>query len=326
MSGVWCKYRSPLRKADYDDGAVCAEHPTFFFGENGIVRFAVVFPRDPSCVIADGARGDTARGLAGFRHGQSFHTDTRHVYLGVHTATTMATSKRQEDLAIPLPLSHHAYVCIGNVAAAMRRLEEYFVSTLGIAIRGNPDYFSEYYDNFTIDEARRIRRMQEGKSLGGHERLFVIGFQAATLEAQNSLLKMLEEPAGSSRFFITVPSWRSLVPTVRSRMYVIDGGHGHGLSDNSADARHFLEADLPERLSFIKKLVEGIADGTKDTRDAVKLCEAIERVFHVGLDARNDRIGALENVLVAEKYLLGRAASIKLVLEHLACVLPHGTA
>src|SRR5205807_8004030 len=60
--------------------------------------------------------------------------------------------------------------------------------------------------------------------------------QTLTPEAQNALLKTLEEPPGNTQLYLTTPSAESFLPTVRSRCHLIDLGPSES-SLNEADLK-----------------------------------------------------------------------------------------
>ncbi len=115
----------------------------------------------------------------------------------------------------PEELSHHAYLLIGN--KEFSSLIEYLKSK--IAIHGNPDFFERSYASLGIDDAREIKTLAGTRPiLEGGKKIFVLQVNAITVEAQNALLKLLEEPPAYAHFFIIVPSAHLLLPTVKSRM------------------------------------------------------------------------------------------------------------
>lgn len=75
-----------------------------------------------------------------------------------------------------------------------------------------------------IDSIHEIRHFTQYKSAGSEDRVVVIINNAHTMghEAQNSLLKLLEEPPED--LYIVLLSWQpnKLLPTIRSRLVAID--------------------------------------------------------------------------------------------------------
>ena len=125
---------------------------------------------------------------------------------------------------------HHACFLVGDTEAIFLKLKNFLEKRVGIKTSGNPDFWSGKFKTLTIDEARAIAELQErksfvGKSLGSEAskwrgKIFVIQADFITEEAQNSLLKVFEEPTSGTHFFIISPQ-DILLPTLRSRMQII---------------------------------------------------------------------------------------------------------
>jgi DNA polymerase III, delta subunit len=89
-----------------------------------------------------------------------------------------------------------------------------------LALYGNTDDFEITEittDTFGIDEARRLILTAAIRPAEKSQRLLVVSFTAITLEAQQALLKVLEEPPASSAFFFLLRSDIPLLPTLASR-------------------------------------------------------------------------------------------------------------
>lgn len=71
-------------------------------------------------------------------------------------------------------------------------------------------------DEFLIEDARAVER--ESYIAEKDEKIIVIMANSFRIEAQNSLLKLLEEPPRNIKFLIVAPSKNLLLPTIRSRL------------------------------------------------------------------------------------------------------------
>lgn len=221
---------------------------------------------------------------------------------------------------------HHAYLIEGDreeiLAALLMHLER-----IGISIKGNPDVICEEYDVFLLEHAHALRRRQGYRSASGEKKVFIVAFHTIMPEAENALLKTLEEPAAETHFFFVTRTEEALLPTVRSRMQVIKTRTESNNEQNKRQnnmAKKFLESSLSERMKMV--------DSWLKTKDARKV-EAKEevRVFLDALEfALRGRLSpgntgttdALRNILQAKIFLADRAPSMKLILEHLALTLP----
>lgn len=80
-------------------------------------------------------------------------------------------------------------------------------------------FFPEEGKKFTVDCAERVEEECTLRPVEENKKLFVIGdFSEATKEAQNKLLKLLEEPPESVCFLLGATSSFSVLPTVLSRV------------------------------------------------------------------------------------------------------------
>jgi DNA polymerase III delta prime subunit len=225
-------------------------------------------------------------------------------------------------------LSHHAYLLIGS---APLRLD--LISILekdhNILAQANPDFYDRSYENLTIDDARELKSLHSTRPIGvTGKKIFIITTNAATVEAQNALLKLLEEPAEYAHFFLIVPSGHILLPTVKSRMREIAQGggvRGEGIGKHKSleqkeiieEAKKFLNMTPAKRLEVVKKLVEDITKEKKTKQDAINFLDAIQAVVYEEKGVKSAR-PSLEVIETSRKYIHDRAPSVKMLMEYVA--------
>ena len=84
-------------------------------------------------------------------------------------------------------------------------------------------FFPEAGKKFTVENAEAVEEECFLRPVEGKTKLFVIGdFSEATREAQNKMLKMLEEPPEGVSFLLGATSRFSVLPTVLSRVEKIE--------------------------------------------------------------------------------------------------------
>lgn len=219
-------------------------------------------------------------------------------------------------------LSHHAYLLIGS-ESVHADLISVLEKTHKIVAQANPDFYDRKYLNLTIDDAREIKSLHLTRPIGvTGKKIFILTMNGITTEAQNALLKLLEEPAEYAHFFLIVPSAHLLLPTVRSRMRMIqDSGfkiQENDTNDNlNSEAQKFIKLTPAKRLEVIKKLVEDITKEKKSKQDAIDLLNAVQATIYEEKGAKNG-VKELEAIEVARKYLNDRAPSVKMLLEYVA--------
>jgi len=79
--------------------------------------------------------------------------------------------------------------------------------------------------DISIDQVRELKAFTNLASLAAGFRAVVIeAAENLTTEASNALLKVLEEPLGKTVFFLTASEAKQLLPTVRSRCFIMHLG------------------------------------------------------------------------------------------------------
>lgn len=77
-------------------------------------------------------------------------------------------------------------------------------------------------ESLGIDTARQISTEITFSPLDEQVRIFVLlGFEQATTEAQNALLKLLESPANQTQFWLITQNLSRVLPTIQSRCELI---------------------------------------------------------------------------------------------------------
>jgi len=226
---------------------------------------------------------------------------------------------------------HHAYVVEAKREEGLAMLRE-LMNEFGIATTGNPDFHELEFDALSIDNARDLREAQSFHGADGAKKIFVIVFNTVGHEAQNALLKTLEEPTEGTHFFFVTRTREHLLPTFLSRVQVI-GRESSVISHQSLEenaGEEFLRATIAERMKMIEPMTKTKTDDKpKAKEDARLFLESLERALYEKLPKATlgipkvafgiaECVSALENVILAKRHLSSRSPSLKLLLEHLA--------
>lgn len=224
-------------------------------------------------------------------------------------------------------LSHHAYCLIGGES-----VRDQLVSIVNveheIAITGNPDFFEQRYETFTIEDARKLKSLHEMRpTTNDGKKVFIITVDNITSEAQNALLKLLEEPAEYAHFFLIIPSAHLLLPTVKSRlsfveMHRVDGDMKKGSAVSPDEevinvSKIFVTSTPAKRLEMVKKLVDDISKEKRSKQSAIDFLDAIQTVVYKDKGVKNGK-ATLEVIETARKYVSDRSPSLKMLLEYVA--------
>ena len=217
-------------------------------------------------------------------------------------------------------LSHHAYVLVGTTDV-YEGLLKVLVTHHSISPQANPDFFDRAYEVFTIDDARELKTFHETRPYGpSGKKIIIVRAHSVTSEAQNALLKVLEEPAEYAHFFMIIPSVHTILPTVLSRVLLVSYESAQNSRDTTtsiAEARSFIALSVPKRLEMIKKLVEDISKEKKTKQDAIDFLNAIQSVVYQKQGPVKGR-AVLQTIEKAREYMTDRAPSVKMLLEYVA--------
>lgn len=173
----------------------------------------------------------------------------------------------------------------------------------------SPDVRVTSLETLDIGSVRRIIEVSSRRPLVEPQLTIVIEARSIAPEAQQALLKVLEEPPLTTRFIIVMPGAHSLLPTVRSRLAI----ESVGTSSNVTNVfTAFLALPLGAR-------VEAITERTKakDVKWINQVLDGAAAYASVSPDLRMKQLA-----LTLTRYRELRGASRKMLLEELALSLP----
>ena len=234
---------------------------------------------------------------------------------------------------------HHAYLIEGIGEKVLPEILE-AIEDLGIKTVGNSDFVHLKADSFKVEDARNLKSFSREKANSGGKKIFVISANNFLLEAQNTLLKMFEEPIENTHFFLIVPDTNALLRTFVSRFYVIKPKEGIELKE----AEEFIKMPLQSRINFIKELVAEIEESEEEMvsldsarSKALKFLNAVESVLHnkfinnfSGLLHPSDGTFPVQNslqiclhqIFKVREFLRQPGSSAKNLMESVALIIP----
>ncbi len=168
-----------------------------------------------------------------------------------------------------------------------------------------------------VSESRALFEAAQTRSLKGQKYIFVSADEI-TIEAQHSLLKLLEEPPEGVHFFILTGRPHSLLSTLRSRCVLV--------SQKAAEKQttsKFLTLSLKDKFTHITSLV----DSHKDDEEGITLKQEAEKLFDEVLFALHKEKGSkthlqkANEILNLKSHLFSRGASVKQLLETMAIII-----
>lgn len=236
----------------------------------------------------------------------------------------------------------HGYLLSGNAQAsrnsafeASRILLTYDVGSITDIVsrlETHPDFFYQQYDSFGIDDSRELIYKASQRPFLGENKVFIIEALSFTVESANALLKLTEEPFSGTYFFIIVPSKDIVIPTLRSRLVVVENKIQElepGKEKIKKTAEEFLAGMPRQRMETAEKI-------SKDKQKAIEFLNVLEVVIHnelAPLEVRNKvsaiptfrrdlLLTGLEEIEKSRSLLATRFGSSKMILERLALILP----
>jgi DNA polymerase III delta prime subunit len=205
---------------------------------------------------------------------------------------------------------HHAYFLVGEVEGIFSELKDFLENKVSVKTSGNPDFWHGKFDNFSIDEAREVVEKSLQKDFSGGKKIFIIQTDFITSEAQNSLLKVFEEPTFGTHFFIISPQ-DILLPTLRSRVQFVRFGN----IESDGKYVSIINMNFKQRLEEVKKITEAISDEEATKQEAVSFLDRVEReLYKNGVENSGKE---LEVCMKTREALFDRGAPIKMILENL---------
>ena len=215
---------------------------------------------------------------------------------------------------------HHAYLITGTEEKTLPELVQFLEKDWKIKVKGNPDFLIHNYPILYIDDCHKLADESSTKPVGDKERIFVIYFGFMTRESANSLLKLFEEPAGKTIFFVIKPNPERLPGTLRGRFAEIKTAR---VSDEKAieEANEYLKMNLGKQFEYSKKLAGDITDDKRTRVDALGVLEAIEEIVAEKYPITSKTAPAFEELEKCRSYLKDQSSSVKILFDQVAMVI-----
>lgn len=209
-----------------------------------------------------------------------------------------------------LPYSHHAY----GIESANPLREA--VKIL-LPLEECSYIFDKTYDSFKIDDAREVKQLQSEKT--EKSSIFILEFSIINTEAQNALLKVLEEPTANTYFILIFPNTRYLLPTLQSRLSLVRSNSTQKSDEKSRLVfMSFFNMNLQDRFAFIKQITDKKQDPLLKKSEVVAFLNEAETFYSKKENKSKHDITIMESIFNSRNYLQAKGASNKMVLENLA--------
>jgi DNA polymerase III delta prime subunit len=183
----------------------------------------------------------------------------------------------------------------------------------------SPDTFIKVYRSFGISDAQDIQRRAITRPVVDGHRSFVMTVPSITTEAQNALLKTIEEPRANAAFYFLTRSPNTLLSTVLSRSQIKEI-KGSKLNESIVDVDDFLAATKDKRITMLKPLYEHEDEG-RDIGAVIAFLAALENRFAEAKKSTEASEG-IHAIYRARKYATDKGSLLKALLEQVALLAP----
>lgn len=195
----------------------------------------------------------------------------------------------------------------------MASMHAFVLSSLPIDFTTDPDTLVLVPEkSLGVEEVRSIQAFLSRKpSQKSANRIFVLEAHLLTITAQNALLKTLEEPPGASVIYLITRSPDLLLPTVLSRVQLVDSTEKASATDT---------AQVEKVIGTLGKATPGeraaLVDSLNFTREsALAFVDALEQWLHIHITDNSQKID-YEKIVQARKFLKANV-NVKLTLDAL---------
>jgi len=232
---------------------------------------------------------------------------------------------------------YHSYIVEGDPETTSLDLRKFLEERGEVEVQ-SPDVLFQMYDSFTMTDSQKIKQWHSESGITDGKRICIIGTKFINREAERTLLKIIEEPAVNTHFFLVVPNALVLLDTIRSRTHTIKINNlpkdsplgypkGQSFGYNEEEVKKFISLSPKDRIDFITKIIKKHKDLESSGRlrfVAIQLINEIEKnifeKFKLNKNDKNNQF-VLQELQKNREYLNSPGCSVKMILEHLALVI-----
>jgi hypothetical protein len=208
----------------------------------------------------------------------------------------------------------HAYFISGEPEIQI----EHVVETIQKDTRFVYHFWKHHGQSLTIEHVHEAKKMAQSPQSEKEKTWILISGTTISHEAQNALLKLLEEPAPGTHVCIALPSYDQLIATVQSRLAVFPSKESQNRFDDVAS--EFLRHPYNERMKFVKKISDNLKGG-----NCSRFLDALEnQVYTMHTQSQNplQYASLLSEINTMQRYARQQGTVIGPLLEHIALLVP----
>jgi DNA polymerase III, delta subunit len=223
---------------------------------------------------------------------------------------------------------YHAYI----VEGALPDTTEHLVSLLTMHSESgvlNPNLLNLSFDTLKLKDMELVREWHSILGVGSAHKICIISAQFISRDAENALLKILEEPNTNTHFFILIPDASHMLDTTKSRAHVLVSKTEdyNTTRDSSFDAEKFIDMSYVDRLAFVATVVALHSKEKESTlfrAHGMRILVLMEHAYGMRFHSNRNLPRAsfvLSELASLRNYMRTSGASVKMLLEHMSLVL-----
>lgn len=220
---------------------------------------------------------------------------------------------------------YHSYVIEGEPGKTAMELLE-FLEVRGEIESQSPDVLYQVYESFTMDDSGEIKDWHSRCGISKSKKVCILATKFINREAEQTLLKIIEEPATNTHFFIIIPDASLLADTILSRVHVIKIEQSNN-KDIQQEALSFITSSPKDRIDKVTLIIKENKNEENSGQlryYATSFINELESIIHQKFkkNIKDKKINfSLEELQKSREYLSTPGASVKMILEHLALVI-----
>ena len=214
----------------------------------------------------------------------------------------------------------HAYLLLGPKERVRKGLDAFITDELGITLAGNPDLRQISSHNLSITDARQIGDWVSKKPVQESRTIIIIEFETASQDAQNALLKSIEDPTAQVMIFFVCSGDQYILPTIKSRVVSIQEETAE--QEGQHDLGTFFALDFPERWKYMEThvLIKDAETVENKIRTKAFVNEILDFVFQN--DSLENWTATYRSIEKMAAYIHSPSASLKYILEFCCVSIP----
>ncbi len=215
----------------------------------------------------------------------------------------------------------HAYVCSGNIENNKKTILRFLEEEMDYSVHANPNLYIHQYQSMGISDARDITDQQQKTAMGtGNRKIFIICFSSITVEAQNALLKTIEEPTPDTLIFLLTDAVENLLSTILSRAQLLSG-------ETIDEYKDLVQEFIGENFIGREKIYKQFLSDTKKNIPANKsgATQFISEILtHISQQySWNNKTEIYRDIEQMQNYIMNRSSSLKYIFEFISLRVPH---